>query len=216
MNYPRLSRGEYWLLNLVVNHSYPIHWLDATNPGELFNRDGHGMSRQELLETLESMFSNKWIEAHIPFLDCQGSEQIDRALLDEILEGRGPKYQHDRSLYYRLTSIGGSIWEAFAQPRWIDYIYPVFVVDAGETGEIIGATEYRVRTYFSLIHLERMTAVSDSATWDIVSPWQCTYWKTLPQGHRVRFVCQERKIQDPSPRSERELFEWLKKWYEWD
>lgn len=216
MNCPRLSRGEYWLLNLVVHHSYPIHWLDATNSGVLFNRDGHGMSRLELLDTLESMFRSKWIEAHVPFVDRQGSEPVNRALLEEILEGRGPTFQHERSLYYRLSVLGGSVWEAFAQPRWNDYIDSGYVVDAGEIGEITGASESRVRTYFSLMHLQGMTAVSDSATWDTVSPWHCTYWKTLPQGHRVRFECQECHIQVPSPRTERELFEWLQKWYEWD
>ena len=57
----------------------------------------------------------------------------------------------------------------------------------------------------------------ETIVWTEVSPWQATYWKQLPHGHRVQFKHRERNDDEV-----RDL--WLtpngvyslQKWYDWD
>ena len=213
---PRLTRAEYWLLNLVVYGSYPINLLSATNPGEIFNRTGHGLSPERLKEVLWEMFEKEWLEAHIPFIENPKPEPVNRSLIEAILDDQGPRYQFGKSLYYRLTSLGAAIWEAFASPSWDRYLDKGWFGHAGEAVEMIGATEWRIQQYFSLIHLDGIIATPNTIQWDEIRPWQCTYWKELPVGYRVRFVFKEdQPTRAGTCNFDARRLDHLTKWYDW-
>jgi hypothetical protein len=63
------------------------------------------------------------------------------------------------------------------------------------------------------------SSVVDYGSWQELSPWEATYWKTLPEGYCVEFVVRRRKSipceeYDHSEmlRHSKELTEFLK-WY---
>ena len=61
---PRLTRGEYWLLNCVVVAGCPLRFLVSDSIEELFNNPGHRLERPRLVETLVHMSEQGWIEGY--------------------------------------------------------------------------------------------------------------------------------------------------------
>src|SRR5687767_10867198 len=109
---PRLTRGEYWLLNSVVDSMCPVSFLISKNIKELFNNPGHRLDRSRLVETLVSMSEQGWIEGY----------RIDEGfpLTADMIETGFSEvpWERDDALGYRLTAYGGTVWEAFAVPHW--------------------------------------------------------------------------------------------------
>ena len=54
---PRFTRGEYWLLESVVEREYNISGLIGSEHEEHFNKKGHGLTRAPLVETLHRLLS---------------------------------------------------------------------------------------------------------------------------------------------------------------
>ena len=94
-------------------------------------------------------------------------------------------------MYYCLTEKGGSIWEAFAAPEWNRFIDESYGRDEetlqDNIGCLISANEELLINYFEHGDLGEFPAHRDKVKWDIFKPWNATYWKTIPVGHRVRF-----------------------------
>lgn len=221
----RLTRGEYWILNLVIQQSYPISILTVPNPGEVFNRQGHGLTRNELIDSLECLFEMNWIQPIVPFTaDEQQPEsfRITRQWIIRVLDNESPRFKFNHGHHYILTAAGASVWESFAQPECYKFLNPGWVGSVGERVEIIGATKCRVAKYFSLLYLRGTSVLPGSVEWDSIKPWECTYWKTLPEGHRVNYLV-ERDEEPPSQSSDplvrihraSQDFIHLEKWYEW-
>src|SRR5262245_25507795 len=61
---PRLTRGEYWILNQVVAAWCPIKFLAHADPKLLFNNPGHGLSLDRLSGVLAELFDRGWITSH--------------------------------------------------------------------------------------------------------------------------------------------------------
>src|SRR4051794_33270916 len=122
MTTPRFTRGEYWLLESAVEHGWPLYTLVAEDVGLVFNKPGHGMDRDELIETLVSLFRRGLIAArdrvtskgvYGPFAVALDRDAIEAALDEDLFS---------QETYYGLTSEGGRQWEAFARPDWDVFI----------------------------------------------------------------------------------------------
>ena len=114
---PRLTRGEYWLLETAVKSYYPLRWLDSDDPGLLFNKPGHGLDRDRLVATLGALFRDELIEASRNDEWCVLDElQIRNALTEQ------PPLKNPSCTRYRLTKRGAATWEAFAAPEWDRFI----------------------------------------------------------------------------------------------
>ena len=100
---PGFTRGEYWLLEEVVEAATPISWLASENLEETLNKTGHGMSRMLLVETMLGLFKEGLITAHHSnqWENCFAltSGQIESALDEELDD----KVHYERAHYYRLT-----------------------------------------------------------------------------------------------------------------
>jgi hypothetical protein len=206
---PSFTRGEYWLLEVVVEHRHGV-WGVATEDvaADLNKFAGHGLSRAMLADTFVGL--------------------LDRGLIEFIRRGEAPSVPERNAivvamdqgrslpgnLVYGLTPEGGRQWEAFAYPDWTRFLkghYPI--IDRRCFGEYLCASKERLERYFQLAK-EALTYVDEaSATWDVVEPWQATYWKTLPIGHRVRFHC------DPGtkrfPPDPVHIMDRMERWYAW-
>jgi len=208
-----MNRNEYWLLNSAVEGWYPLVWLVCDNVEEVFNKRHHGLQRDELVSVLAELFRRgdllaqrveKFIEKEI-FTPTRA--EIEAALDDRV------------RCYYGLTSQGGAKWEEVSRPQWERYITAGVYADPQE-GEVIGSDRQLVEKYDSLSdYVTDISVIAGSRRWDVLEPWQATYWKELPLGHRLRFKYEvkELPINDPAYREKckevSEEFNEMKKWY---
>src|SRR5690606_37640660 len=80
---PRLTRGEFWLLNSVVEYCVPISWLKRGNPGGKWNlMSDHGFDRETLVETLARMAERGWITGHRSLFPVPGQDDEDARPLE--------------------------------------------------------------------------------------------------------------------------------------
>jgi hypothetical protein len=203
-----MNKDEYWLLDSVVESWVPLSWLVFENVGEVLNKRDHGLSRDELITVLNHLFQRGDLLARLREKSVKKETfRPTRTEIEEALSGR-------LDCFYGLTSQGGARWEEVSNPQWERYLTAWVSADPNE-GEIVGSDLRMVKKYDSLsdYHLG-VAVVPGSKRWDVLRPWQATYWKQLPLGHRVRFsfyAWQER----PPGKDDRELYEWLKEVHNW-
>ncbi len=180
---PKFNRGEYWLLESAVTFRNCIHGLDSDEIDLDMNKPGHGMSRGLLIQTLVGLFQTGLIYACGP-QSTSDEDRLTARQIDVAVNERDP----DRQWWYGLTAEGGRQWEAFAAPRWEEHIDVEETGDGGvETGEYGSMNLDRLRRYIDGLHYLGVNIIPDTLKWDIVEPWEATYWKTLPRAHRARF-----------------------------
>ena len=203
-----MDKDEYWLLDSVVESWCPLVWLVAKNVGELLNKRDHSLNRDELISVLNRLFRRgdllahprgKFVEKEI-FIPTE--IEIEAALSRRL------------DCFYGLTLQGGARWEEVSQPHWERYISDSVYAEPQE-GEIIGSDRDLVEQYDSLSDYDSgISVVPGSKRWDVLRPWQATYWKELPVGHRLRFKyeCVERPPEPTDPKV-REWFNEIHNWY---
>ncbi|MCY3739872.1 MAG: hypothetical protein OXH00_02510 [Candidatus Poribacteria bacterium] len=194
---PRFTRGEYFLLEIAVEHEWSISGLIDSELELHLNKKGHGLTRASLLESLYRLLSSGLIYAKN---EVDGFiltyEQIECALNEPPMRvfSAGEK----KHTSYGLTPEGGAQWEAFAAPDWEKY------VEGGETfsdededeygiWELICADKEWLERYVESICFHQRLEVSlESVEWDYVAPWEVTYWKQLEGAHILRFQAQDK------------------------
>ena len=218
---PRFTRGEYWLLEIVVEHEWNISGL-INNELELhLNKKGHGLTRASLLESLYRLLSSGLIYAKNEvdgFISTY--EQIECALNEPPM--RIVPAGEEKHTSYGLTPEGGAQWEAFAAPDWEKY------VEGGETfsdedeyeneiWELMCADKDWLERYFESICFHQQLEVSlESIEWDYISPWEVTYWKQLEGAHILRFQDQDKSEVEDYERSLSPNPEWYRSvWCVW-
>ena len=210
---PRFTRGEYFLLEIVVEYEWSISGL-IDNELELhLNKQGHGLTRASLLESLYRLLSSGLIYAKNEvdgFISTY--EQIECALNEP--PGRIAPAGVRKHTSYGLTQEGGAQWEAFAAPDWEKY------VEAGETfsdedeyengiWEVICADKEWLERYFeSMCFYHQLEVSLASVEWDYIAPWDATYWKQLDGAYSVRFQARDKNEEnaEPSPPPSLEYF----------
>ena len=194
---PRFTRGEYWLLETVVDFEWDICSLIDDNLELHLNKKGHGLTRIALVETLYRLLSSGLIyaESRVDFSDeavdvISTKEQIELAL-DEPKSWVDVPVNERKVTYYGLTQEGGAQWEAFAAPDWQKYIEAAcHFSDGYEYGmwELICADKAWLERYFqSQCFYDPEKVVLDTVERDYIAPWDVTYWKQLKGAYRIRF-----------------------------
>jgi hypothetical protein len=206
----RLSRAEYWLLENVVTNTFPLDYLSSEHLDEMLNKPSHGLALAPLTETLVGLFERNWVAASK--LKEPSRRMLTREEIATALIQNAEKPAED-PFYYGLTASGGAVWESFAAPNW-DWFLDVGLGLSEDGGEFIGASQERLQCYLSLVHHLGCHVRPGSERWDQVVPWQATYWKELPIGHRVRFDFDWEDGRDlhEDPSSVLQL---LAEWYNW-
>ena len=152
---PRFTRGEYWLLETVVEHEFEVCALVDSSLESFLDKKGHGLTRASLVETFHRLLSSGLIYAKS---EMNGSistkEQIELALeervpwdthhvfiptdgdieiaADESKPARTEPVDVRKITSYGLTQKGGAQWEAFAAPDWEKYIAESFQPEDAE------------------------------------------------------------------------------------
>ncbi|MCD4726107.1 MAG: hypothetical protein K8R46_00455 [Pirellulales bacterium] len=189
----RLSRAEYWLLETVADSPCLLTLLDATRYDEpndidaMFNKPGHGLNRDDLIETMTLLVGEKLIEG----VRDERPIALDRqAIIAALAEPR--RADNPSGTFYQLTHKGGEVWQAFAVPDWSRFVKEELDGDT-RTGTLTGMTDWQVEKYLHYLDMLECTLDLPSIQVEEIGPWEATYWKTLPHGHRAHFRWSRRK-----------------------
>lgn len=214
------KKVEYFILRNVVER-YQDYEQDFG--GVALN---HNFSHSETLNSVFSLFRKGYILAEIygsgtNVLDVEMTISQIQANLDRELQ-----------CYYYLTSQGGTYWEALAHPNW--HRFWMFTNNDYSSYSHSGVNEYECEMICSDRQLIEQLLVfeydlnfadihiSGTEVWDLIEPWQVTYWKTLPRGYRVRYQARRNKLakdSDISPEKQaarnyaQQWFSEISKWY---
>jgi HEAT repeat protein len=180
---------EFFLLSIVVEDHQPLWRLEEESLGDSLNRQAPDFTRDQLVDTLSDLFQCGDLTAHLggtsrlrpgdpnlldemtlhnadtsrPF--CPNRDEIDGALCGAL------------NLHYGLTPQGGARWEAMAQFDWNYHLGEWF--DDG----LEGPSQEMIEVYLASTNC----ALAGSEEWSTVRPWKATYWKSIPEGVRVRY-----------------------------
>ena len=204
-----MDADEYWLLDSVVESRDSLAMLVSKDVETAFNKRSHGLTRAQLINVLERLFLYRDLLAYRREKSVPKEFFIPtRTEIEEAFSGRV-------RCFYGLTSQGGARWEEFSQPHWERYIHDSVYAEPRE-GEIIGSDQDLVEQYDSLSRYDSdISVVPGSKHWDVLRPWQATYWKELPVGHRLRYKYEwvERTLEPKTDPKIRECFKEIHNWY---
>jgi hypothetical protein len=225
---PRLTRGEYWILETAVDAGIPLCFLSDEHYEEpdglelMFNKPGHGLDCDALVSTLTTLFQNGLIEAKRNDEPCH----LDESGIRDAIEEKSP-LNNPSCTYYRLKLHGAAVWEQFAAPQWERFILEEFQCSWDENenepcpGVATCMTPWRLRKYLENLYLAGREVDATSVEIKECGPWRATYWKELPLGHQARFNW--RRVDGESSVASRELYwmafggfcEFRDEWYRW-
>lgn len=193
---PRLTRGEYWLLETSVDTYYPMSYLCSERYSEpdgleqVFNKPGHGLDRSRLIATLAALFRDGLIEA---LRDDEACFLDESQISDALNEKRPLENLENPAAWtrYRMTPQGAAVWEAFAAPQWDQFILDerVLTLDVHEMhpGSATCISRWRLQQYLESIYLADCEIDADSVDVKECGEWSPTYWKALPSGYQAQF-----------------------------
>lgn len=169
-----------WLLDTAVELRVPLHWLAAPNVGEMLNRRGHGLSPGTMAALVQEMVDQGELA-----IKLEAGMQPDTAALDtkRILSLMTHSSDAHQACWYGMTPAGGAIWERHAHPDWSRFSTCCL---EGESGEAWLEAAGQERAEELVRFLSDLTGATIEITRaDVLGPWEATYWKTLPRGHRL-------------------------------
>lgn len=210
---PSFTRGEYWLLEAVVESALPICWLDWAEIEEALNKSTHGMDRSLLIETMYKLFTEGLITAH----RFSKWDETFILSLNEIEAALNEKH-NNKEWFYRLTKKGGALWEAFARPKWelfVDNEYGLPENNDIWAGKIVCSNKEHLKGYFNSLCYHDYEVDDNTIQRDRLEPWQATYWKLLPVGFQIKFMCREKKKSDDVPVPPLDYYWYDSLWYQW-
>jgi hypothetical protein len=198
----QLSRYQYWVLDHVFE--LPQYLSDLT----IFLKEGESRMGEDAPPIISA----------VPLLELTVSElaeiilplfEIGYISLDGCHAGYVPRYGeilvtlHGRGEIgeYKLTDLGGKVWEDYSKPNWDYFVYERaydhskgfalkrIICTSRETLERwIVAHQIEPSHEIALICRTWDRIVPGTAiSWKTVGKWQPTYWKTLDQGFQAAF-----------------------------
>ncbi|MEJ6480747.1 hypothetical protein N0Y54_05265 [Nostoc punctiforme UO1] len=127
--------------------------------------------------------------------------------------------------WYYLTPQGGTRWELLTHPDWNRYHTQRLGCDPGEisVSEIVSPDRKFIEKFLNVdCYVCAVVHISGTEVWDMLEPWQATYWKILPRGYIVRYQSRQSDWHIDSDTSEEwieandQANEWyweFRKWY---
>jgi len=218
-----------WFLNSVVDHPLGLDILMSSSLEMTINEEGHGLPYDALLKVMFYLFDADYIFAQrmsnflsskniikdpitgkrIPLREV-GSEF--KPTLTEVAAG----LRAEKPIAYGLTAQGGSKWEEFFKPRWEHYLIVGYTYDMETSkngAEIYSSNKALVEQYFDFAEKWQDVFIEGSEKWEELTPWEPTYWKTLPVGYQLTFGC---KVSPLEVTRNYDLENWLstiRNWY---
>lgn len=169
-----------------------IHWLANPAIAETLNMPYHHLPPHALLPRLERLFQLQLLQAR---RDTGETYSFFTPAHEEIAEALTRSFWDESAFDYGLTEHGGALWERAVHAQWERYVYELYgspLEPAPQPGEIITTSREQTERHLSALRDYTGTIVlHHTVTWATLTPWQATYWKTLPMGVQARFLYDE-------------------------
>ena len=206
---PRLTRGEYWLIESCVYSWSSLHSIFSEDYIRIYNKRNHCQTNVKLIETLSRL-----VNGGILFLRCANkiATHTEPKIIEEIIKKQ--PHNKESTYYYGLTVEGGTLWENFAMPNWDFFIDDVgrFLENNMYQCSISGKCEKNVKAAYNYLEKHDYIIDKESVYWELLTPYQANYWKEFKKGYRVTFQCTERKKTYIQPHPQ-DSYDRL--WYAW-
>lgn len=185
-----IEKADFALLNAVSEDEWAAYLLAGDASTEtIMNKPSHGLSPDELSLHFFNLWSAGLIECSAASSGNQVTPDLQRAR-DQFVRTENWPPSDDLCLVYRLSQSGGDTWEQFAHPDWNKYL----VSSAGDQNPhewtLTGTNRDLVQHWRDLgsnFDAGFPFPLAGTERWELLQPWQATYWKTLPIGHRLKF-----------------------------
>jgi hypothetical protein len=183
-----VTEAEFWLLDVAVELIPSLSMAGSPNAPVQFNRRSHGLTSDALVRTVRSLHERGWIAFGDEF---PVRRELTERQLHAALVGRA----EGLTLYW-LTSKGGAAWEAVTAPDWQRYLDGSWLDPDEHLITVAGMDRERVarELHWPSGAFERIEREIAAERWEHLAPWQATYWKSLPHGHRVQATYLERRL----------------------
>jgi hypothetical protein len=179
-----MDRSEYWMLNVAVEYPQDLASLTLDNLEELMNREGHGLTCDQLVEVIDNLSRREYIGLFVAQPSKHESCVLDRKAIREELTRSA-----SRKLHYQLAPKGIEQWELLSLPDWNLYI-PAYCemegyIEAGSEQILQEVLQYDIAHPFRKVDLKSIENI------EAVENWSATYWKTLPMGYRLCYSVED-------------------------
>ena len=180
-----MNKAEYWILRRAVKHYECLRDVAYEC----------GLNQAEVAGAANRLFHNGDIKARVATHDEDFEETPNAYLtMSEIQACLDGKLR----AYYALTPQGGNRWEAVAHADWNRYFEwssEKYNVESELFDcELTGSNQQLIEELLSIdCYLPSHSIhIPETEIWDVLEPWQPTYWKTLPRAYRVRYQARNR------------------------
>lgn len=222
---PTLVSAEELLSEMEANHINKIEYLILCSvlefPANLMNVGlDWGIPSSLVAIAAHRLFENGDILATVttgdisfPYNREESVEKTDKIAgvvltMSEIEANLMGKFE---AKYY-LTPQGGANWETIAHPDWQQYLKWSSVPGSTES-TIISQDREAIEQLLQLAgYLEGKAPIPKTVIWELLEPWEATYWKILPHASKV---CYQSQAVDNSNCASPEFSEQSEKAYKW-
>ncbi len=190
--------SDYLLLDYIWEAPGNLAFFASPRAGEIFNSKHHEMSPCELANRLFALQELGMIEiTHNTKGRFSGTaEYFYQCLINSLLVD----IMDQRNRYVlELTLPGGEAWENYFRPDWSRYHSNRMTISTDNSNIETLQLEAQTKSYLQhvkAVWLKRYN-VTGRTRWKRLKPWHATYWKVLPEGHRVTLKVQE--LSPPAP-----------------
>jgi hypothetical protein len=173
--------AEFWVLDTAVESCISLRTISGGDRYLRFqwNKPPHGLVHERLVQLMVRLADTGYVEF---YLDCD-PVTATAAEISSALAATGNKPCDSGELGYCLTEKGASAWEAIAKPDWARYF------DARWEDGVINITAATSQVLDDVIKQGpfcwEITIVGGADERFVLKPWEATYWKTLPEAHKV-------------------------------
>lgn len=185
----KIDKADYAILYGVSEEPWPA-WLllkEETMAG--VNRSWPGLAPRELTEH----FFRLWTEGLIECAEeAEEADYTSSVPPDYELARQQFEFDHSSSdrpqsnlLTYRLSPAGGEVWANYAGVDWSKFYNSWY--DSGRNEFRLSASGRRAIELALQLRTISPVPVPKTERWEILGPWQATYWKILPAGHRISY-----------------------------
>jgi len=103
-------------------------------------------------------------------------------------------------LFLGLTKEGGKYWESISHPDWSKFVNWGNLEQSGDKLSMFIEGLYKDRINEVLLEMNTIGYTPDGpiGRWSVIAPWDATYWKVFPEGHRLEFFAIEEYKNDYS------------------
>lgn len=214
-----LTVTDYLLLDYISEYAGLLDEFGRPDVDLAMNKPHHRLHAIDLTSRLIKLMEHELISFDQNDKVYSPSFPIILELLESISQTPCTQLSSSElgwNIWVQLTAKGGSYWESFFAPQWNRF--HIHGIGEDEAGTGYWNVEYGSRDLLQEsidIWREYLDIQQKDICIEKITPWQATYWKSLPEGYKASFTVKNMDSSfTPPEQCERlgALHTWRKEW----